>query len=181
MAQLPGAFNANDHKDMGFEPIPKENYVFRVTESAYKENSKKTGHNLSLKLVVQEGEYAGRIIYRNLCLTHENQTTVDIAQRELATICRACGLPNGIDDSEELHGIDFGASVAVQSGKGDNPDQNIITKYFPLEGAERPAAAVAKSTGTSSGSKKPVFEDEEEPEAKPTTGKKKPVFEDDED
>lgn len=179
MAKLPGSFNATDHKDMGFDPLPKDNYVFRITESEYKENSKKTGHNLSLKLVVQEGPYAERIIYRNLCLSHENPKTVDIAQRELATICRACGFPNGIDDSEELHGIDFGASVVVKKGSGDEADQNQIQKYFPIEGAGTPSKP--ESTKPSGGSKKPVFEEEDEPVEKVPAKGKKPVFDEDED
>lgn len=166
MASLPGSFNADDHGDMGFEPIPKDNYVLQIVESDYKPNSNRNGHFLSLKMEVQEGEYKGRIIYRNLNLDNPSSKAVEIANKELATICRACSKTRGIEDSEELHGIDFIASIVVKKGSGDSADQNEVQSYKPLSGAERPARPDAddgdEKPVAKKGGGKPIFDDEDE-------------------
>src|SRR5690606_36007197 len=102
-------------------------------------------------------------IWRNLNLDNPNKTAVQIANQELAELCRACGFPGGIEDSEELHGIRFTAEVDIKKGKTkEDADQNVIRHYHALEGAATPTAS--KKVG------------EEKPKTKP-----KVQFDDDED
>lgn len=164
MVMLPNQFNAEDHGNMGFDPLPKDNYLMQITESDYKENSNKNGHFLSLKMEVQEGEYKGRVLFRNLNLDNPNPKAVDMANKELASICRACGLTTLLEDSEELHGIDFIASLAVKKGKGDAADEQTVQSYAPAAGVAKPAkpsddsAAAAKPKA----SRKPIFDEDED-------------------
>lgn len=164
MAKLPGSFNAEDHEDMrDFTPVPKDNYVMYVADSDYLQTKDKNGHYLKLEIKIDEGDYEGRTIWRNLNLDNPNKTAVQIANQELAELCRACGFPGGIEDSEELHGIRFTAEVDIKKARSkEETDQNIIRHYHQLEGASSPAAP--KKTG------------EEKPKTKP-----KVQFDDDED
>jgi hypothetical protein len=162
MAKLPNAFNAEDHGDMGFNPIPKDNYALKITESSYDQTKSKDGHALKLKIEVHEGEFEGRVIFRNLNLDNPSKQAMDIANREFATICRACGFPNGVEDSEELHGIVFTGEVDIKPGKGDYPAQNVIMNYLPLAGESKPAKPSEEKGSSASApkaGKRPVFED----------------------
>lgn len=183
MARLPGSFNANEYDDMGFGVIPKGDYLMQITDSEYKENSKKSGHFLSLKREIMEGKYKGRTFYANLNLDNPNPKAVEIANKEFATTCRACGKVT-VEDSEELHFIPHIVSIAVKPGKGDEPDQNIITGVKPAAGYASPAAAAATpgasakpSSSTPAKSRsKPIFEEEDEDEGEGFGGS---VIEDD--
>ena len=105
MAQLPSVFNAKENEKMGgFEPIPAAWYLAEVTKSEMKQTNAKTGHYLTCQLKVLEGEYTGRYLFNLMNLDNPNPVAVEIAQKELASMCEACGLDE-IEDSTELHGI----------------------------------------------------------------------------
>lgn len=130
MAALPSVFQAADHEKMSgsFEPIPAGWYIGQITKSEIKENSKKTGSFLSLEFTIVEGEYAKRKVFANLNLVNPSQVAVEIAQKELATICEACGI-DAIEDSDELHGIPIGIKLKIKVASGDWPARNEITNY----------------------------------------------------
>ena len=95
MAQLPSVFNAADSDKMGgFEPIPEQWYLAEIRKSEMKATKAKTGSYLTCQLVVLEGEYKGRYLFNLLNLDNPNPVAVEIAQKELATICEACGKPS---------------------------------------------------------------------------------------
>lgn len=146
MAKLFGgkkSFDTKGKKEMDeYTPLPDDDYLFKITESAWKPTSKKTGHYASLKLTVVEGVKTGtthkdRTLYRNLNLDNPNEQTVEIAEKEMTSICKACGR-TGVDDTEELHGILFWGRVRQQKGRGDNPDGNKVTKYWADESGSIP-------------------------------------------
>lgn len=133
MAMLPSVFNSNDHEPMSdFEPIPANLYMMEIVKSELKENSKKTGKYLSLqfKVIDEGGKYEGRLVFGQLNLVNPSAECVQIAQRELTSICQACGL-EAIEDSTELHGIPFAAKVAIKAADGSWPAKNVIKKYYP--------------------------------------------------
>lgn len=169
MAQLPSAFNSEEHDDMNsYTLIPKgTKVVAAIVESEYKQNSKKNGHFASLKWRINGGEHDGRYLFTNLNLDNPSNQAVEIAQKELATICRACGVVS-VDDTDDLHNIDCTLEIGVQKASGDWPDRNKIDMYEQLEGAERPSKpSSGKASPKASESKaqprrKPVFEDDDE-------------------
>ena len=133
MAQLPSVFNAKDSDKMGgFEPIPMGWYLAEIKKSEMKVTKAKTGKFLTCNLVVLEGEYKGRYLFNLLNLENPNPVAEEIAQKELATICEACGLDE-IEDSTELHGIPMAVRVVIKEGSGGYPPKNEIKMYKPAE------------------------------------------------
>lgn len=165
MAQLPSSFREESHGDMGeFAPLPAGLYNVRIVDSAYKETKAKTGHYLEWKFEIIDGENAGKFIWDRMNLDNPNSTAVDLANKALATLMRACGVAE-LDDSEELHGQELTIDLKFIVGKGDNPDSNNIRKYLPLDGAERPAGPASdedeKSSGEAKPKRRPVFSDDD--------------------
>lgn len=151
MAKLPGAFNAEEVGEMNsFDPIPKGDYRFRIKDTDRKENSKATGFVYKFIFEVMEGDHKGRLVFANLNLEHESPQTVEMAEKELGAIVKACGMVT-IDDTEELHGEELMATVAFKKGNANHSDSNVIRKYFPCKDVARPPKPSA--TKSSSGDK----------------------------
>ena len=134
MAQLPSVFNAKDSDKMGgFEPIPAGWYIAEVAKSEYKATAAKTGHYLTCQIKILEPEdYKGRVVFNLMNLDNPNQTAVEIAQKELASICEACGLDE-LEDSTELHGIPMGLRLGIDPGDANWPPKNKIRAYKAAE------------------------------------------------
>ncbi len=159
MAKLPGAFNSEDHDDMGtFTLLPKGKYNAVIHETDYRENKKQNGHFLEIKFTINEGEFVGSELRSYLNLDNPSAVAVDLANKELATICRAVGKV-AIEDSEELHGHELTLDVDIDPGKGDNPDRNKISFYLPLEGAAKPGKTEKVKPAVK---RKPIFEDDDD-------------------
>lgn len=127
---LPDVFNAKDSEKMGgFETTPAGWVIAEVVKSEIKDTKAKTGKYLTCQFKVLEPEkYAGRIIFNLLNLVNPNQLAVDIAQKELASMCEACGIDE-LEDSVELHGIPLGLQLKVKGATADYPEKNEIKAY----------------------------------------------------
>lgn len=146
MAKLPGSFNAEQHEDMNsFEPIPAGEYEAKVTKSELKATSDKQGQMLVLTFEILRGDHKGRICWSRLNLVNKSEKAVEIANKELATLCRACGKIN-IDESEELHGIPISIKVKVTKETPQYPAGNAITNYKPLAGLASPSKPLTEAT-----------------------------------
>jgi len=132
MANLGGTFDSGQHEDMntGFDPIPAGDYIAMVVESEIKTTSKKNGKYIKLKFRIEEGEFKGRFIWTNLNIINPNPVAVEIAQKELATLCRAVGKAV-IQDTQELHGIPIRMKVKIKPAQGDYPAGNEPCGYAP--------------------------------------------------
>lgn len=137
MAQLGQAFDSGQHDDMSnFDPIPAGEYVVQVTDSDIHPTKNKDGKYIKLEFTVLKGEFKGRKIWTNLNIVNPNPVTVEIAQKELATLCRACGKAV-IQDTQQLHGIPIIMKVRIVPAKGDYPPKNAPTGYKSMNGASQ--------------------------------------------
>ena len=153
MAELGGVFDSNQHEDLGaFEPIPAGDYPMAITGSSMQDTKAKTGKYIKLEFTILDGEQKGRKIWTNLNVVNPNPVAVEIAQKELATICRACGKLT-ITDTMELHGIPFLGKIKVRPASGDWPATNDMVNYKALEGGVAPGATKPTTSG-SKGAKK---------------------------
>lgn len=133
MVQLGTQFDSSVHDDMNtFDPIPKGDYIAQIVESDLLDTSKGNGKYIKLKFEIIEGEYKGRFIWTNINIINPNPVAVEFAQKELATICRACNKVV-IADTQEIHGIPMKIKVKVVPAKGDYPPGNAIVTYQTLE------------------------------------------------
>jgi hypothetical protein len=141
MPQLPSAFNSEEHEKLGdYSAMPPGQYLAEIKNSEIKESSKNADNKYwKLEFQVLEGEYKDRKLWTNLNLINANAQAVEIANKELATICEAAGTPN-IDSTEELHGIPMTITVKKTPATASYPEGNNITGYSPAEGYAKPSA-----------------------------------------
>lgn len=150
MAQLDQAFDSGQHDDMqsGFDPLPKDDYLAKIVESDVKVTAKKDGKYIKLKFKILQGEFKGRFVWTNINIVNPNPVAVEIAQKELATLCRACG-KGAIQDTQELHETPFMMKLKITPAKGDYPAGNTPIGYYAAgkAGASTPPK---KETGSES-------------------------------
>lgn len=155
MAILPSAFDATQHEEMSdFSPIPKGVYVSQIMSSELKRTAAGNGQYIKLEFEVMQGEYRGRKIWTNLNIVNPNPQAVQIAQKELTSICKAVG-KHVIKDTQELHGIPFNLTVSIKPAKGDYAEGNKTSGYAPLKGAT--SSAQPASSGSATDSSKPPW------------------------
>ena len=127
MVALNGTYQADPNAVSSFTPVPPGMYQVMLVNS--KMNSKNTG--ISCEFDIVSGEFQGRKLFMNLSLFAENKTAAEIGQRHLNDMCVATG-KLAISDTSELHGITMQAKVKLRK---DDPTQNDITGFAPLDGA----------------------------------------------
>lgn len=163
MAVLGKAFDSGQHSDMndGFDPIPAGEYLTQVVESDVLATKTNDGKYIKLKFKILQGEFKGRFIWTNLNIINKNPVTVEIAQKELATLCRAIGKAV-IQDTQQLHGIPFKMKVKIKPAKGDFPAGNEPINYFPagLVGQTKSAPEETKEQIGSESTGSPINDDD---------------------
>ena len=91
-----------------------------------------------LTYALHGGPYAERRVDAGFNVDHPNPQAVEISQKELAKVLRACGLST-IRDTLELHDRMHQVRVGVETYK--DRDQNRITDWRPLGPVGVPSAA----------------------------------------
>jgi len=144
-------FNATEHDELDdFSAIPAGDYVGKITESTEVENKKKTGSYLKLTFQITEGKFKGRKLWTNLNLNlSTSPEAVEIANRELATIMKACGKV-AVEESKDLHGIEMTLKVVTKAKTANFPESNEIKNYKALSGVANPSTSSSASSGESS-------------------------------
>jgi len=160
MARLPSAFNAKDNEKMGdFTPIDPGVYVAQIVKSEMKDVKSNAQHKyLQLDFEVLQGDAKGRKLYVRLNLVNSNQQTVDIAFKELASICEACGIPI-MEDSEQVHNVPMEVNVVFIPQKAQYSAKNEIKSYAPIGGSSPSVGAGGTSTASTpaEGGKQPPW------------------------
>lgn len=133
MAQLQGGFDPSTVKSNSV--LPAGTYKLAITKTSAAPSKKNPDNTVyTLEMDVQDGQYQGRKLFTRLNLVHDNQTTKDIAQRELKGIVEACGLPALKADLDELLGIPFMGDVVIEVSKDPQyDDSNRVKKYYPAQ------------------------------------------------
>jgi hypothetical protein len=99
------------------------------TKKSEEMNDQSLGQMLKLEFVVLDGLHKGKRLWSQLNIVNANPKAVEIAQKELATICRALSLVC-INDSIELHDKPMTISVAIQKD-AKYGERNVIKNYRP--------------------------------------------------
>lgn len=130
MPLLPQAANTADNNTAMDDrsPIPAGDYLMHIVKTEMKQTKAKTGHYLSCQFKVLEGDCKGRVVFTNLNLDNPNPVAVEIANKELNSICQACGL-EGVEDSDELLNIPMKVTVKVTPGDAQWPPSNETSAY----------------------------------------------------
>ena len=119
--------------------LPPGEYLMAIAKTDRRETKSGTGAFVEIEFEVIDGPMKGKRAWKRLNLWNQSAQTVQIAQSELSTICRAAGrLKPKL--SEELHGI----PMIVRIGRRkDNPEQTEPKGYGSASG--RPPAAQTRA------------------------------------
>lgn len=133
-------------QDNSFAPLPAGDYQVIVDDSDFRETKSGNGKYLHLELSVVSEEGKGRKVFDNLNLENPNPQAVEIAQRQLAGLVRACGKIK-IEDSSELHNIPVMANLSVRPASGGYDASNDVKYYkmLPKDTKTYPAVPPAES------------------------------------
>jgi hypothetical protein len=147
MANLQG-FDANTVEPANnLDPIPDGKYVAVITDSEMKPTKSGTGNYLQMTFQIVEGEYANRLLWVRLNLDNPNATAVDIARRELSSICRSVGVlvPT---DSSDLHDLPCELTVVLKRRRDTGDLQNEVKGYTKVgvTAEPKPASQVADNS-----------------------------------
>lgn len=149
-----GAFDANDvEPQQDFTPIPPGKYAAMIIESDLKPTKAGTGHFLELVWQIIDGDHEGRKVWSRLNLDNPNEKAVEIAKRELSSVCHALDKLK-IADSSELHDKPCFLNIKIDPGKGDFGPSNKIAGYSSVK-AEKTATPKAKTAGATKSAKPP--------------------------
>ena len=150
MASL--SFNAEEidisDQPTKYDPIPEDMYKAVIIDSEMKPTKAGNGAYLELKFEVIDSQYEGKWIRARLNLQNQNPKAVEIAERDLSSICRAIG-KKAIADSEELHHKPLQIKVVIQPARGEYAASNEIKAYSPAN-APAPVATIASASKTTS-------------------------------
>lgn len=127
MADLSGFDASQVPEQQEFSALPEGQYIAIATASEKKPTKRGDGAYLQITFEVIDGPQKNRKVWARLNLWNPNTTTVEIAQRELASFCRAVGL-NIPGDSANLHNKPLLLTVAVEMDDRKR-EGNVIKKY----------------------------------------------------
>lgn len=135
MAQLPNTIDCSQElpDPPTRQPLPAGDYTVHIIEDTMKPTKKGDGEYLELKMEVLEGDHKGRWIFDRLNLRNPNATAVEISERTLVALGKACGIQN-LTDSSQLRGIPITATVKVRKSEAYG-DSNDVASYSRLTGS----------------------------------------------
>lgn len=123
-----------------YTALPAGEYEVVITDSEMKSTKANTGKYLEIRAEVIAGEFKGRKLFTRLNLENPNPTAVEIARRELSSICHAVGVLHPTD-SAELHNLPLIARVR-QTRREDGATSNDITAWLTKPRSATVAATV---------------------------------------
>ncbi|KKN71063.1 hypothetical protein LCGC14_0424800 [marine sediment metagenome] len=145
MASLDG-FDADKHKPMAsFDAIPKADYLCMATESEMVATKNGEGSFLKFTWQIMDGAHKGHLLWSRLNLDNKSTKAVEIAQRELGDICKACKVLRP-KDSSELHGVPVILKVGVKKREDNGELTNVIKGYGPAQAGQQAAQPEQAST-----------------------------------
>lgn len=156
-----------------FDPLPPSWYNAVITDSEVKPTNAGTGSYLSLEFTILDGEYANRKVFTNLNLENPNPVAVEIAQKQLSSICHATGVIQ-VGESEELHDKPMQIKLSVRKANDEYDASNDVKAFKAIEGG---AAAGASAGPTSAAPKKAAAPKKEAPVKAAPAKAAEPVYE----
>jgi hypothetical protein len=120
--QLPSAFDATRvEPSVTLAPIPPGDYRVMIVDSPAEQNNAKDGGFVKFVLRVIEGQFINREIFYRVNLWNKSEQAVEIAFKQLSALCHVTGVFQ-IQQTEQLHGIDFIAVVGISKNDSNYND-----------------------------------------------------------
>ena len=170
MANL-GNFKMTEQDTSQSSVLPLGNFALEVSASEVKKTSAGTGTYLATTMdVLEPVEFAGRKVFYNFNLENPNPVAEKIGKDELAKLCRAIGLEQDPDDSEELHFKRFVAKIGLEKAQeGYDPKNKPVRFYYPDEG-DLPEPGLLDAPPAGKPAARPAPANDNRPAARPQAG-----------
>ncbi|WRH62069.1 MAG: DUF669 domain-containing protein [Fuscovulum sp.] len=148
MVDFGGTYDASNGETMETrDALPAGEYIASIVKSERKDAKTAGNAYVNVEFEVMEGQAAGRRFWTMLNLWNSNQQAVEIAQRELNSICHAVGKLR-VSSSEELHGIPMRVTLGQKTDSYGT--KNTVKGYAPMNGAGGQSQQQQQSSGGSS-------------------------------
>ena len=139
---------SNAPQQDSFDPLPAGWYNAAITNSEMKPTKAGDGSYLSLTFEVVDGPYKGRKVFTNLNLRNPNQVAMEIAYKQLSSICHSSGVIQ-LTDTMQLHNRPLQMKLKLKPAQGEYEPSNEVTGYAKLN--ENPVVS------TKAGAAAPAF------------------------
>jgi hypothetical protein len=150
-----------DENTGAFVVVPAGKYKACIVADELKDNSKKTGKLLEMKVQIVEGQFAGQVITDRLNIINPNSTAQAIGQGTLKRICNLCSVPYPPTETAGLMGKPLGIDIRVEEFQSNTLDDqgnpkmlksNKIASYGPVptqqaQPTQQQAAPVQNASG----------------------------------
>lgn len=101
-----------------FTPIPKGDYVLKVTETGLKNTKDGTGQYISLTFTVMGPKYQGRKVFAIINLINKSMEAQRIGRQQLKSLITASGAAvEMVNDTDQLIGMTCGARVEIEESE----------------------------------------------------------------
>lgn len=145
-----GHYNPNEHEPRDpIEVLPNGWYGAQIVDTEVVEAKSGNGSYLNVTFELLEDlhpDLGKRKVWARLNLWNANQQAVDIANRELASICKALGQIEPWEDTEVLHFRPLAIKVKVRPARGDYEASNDISGYDAIASRFANGAPVSRGT-----------------------------------
>lgn len=111
------------------DPLEPGWYYGKVIETSYGPNQKGTGELAKVTIEVTRGPRAGKYMWDNFNLVHDNPVAVQIAHKQFAQLSKALGLKQVSDTDELVNGRELQFLVGMNKA-GDREE---VKKYKAVE------------------------------------------------
>ena len=139
MASLNMNFDASTvQPTSSYDPLPNGEYLVVAVASDMKP-TKAGGQYLELELEVLDGNFKGRKLWDRINLVNSNPKTVEIAQRQLSSLCHAAGVMN-VTDSSQLHNFPVIATIKYKEPQNGYDASNEVRGYKKANDSATPQA-----------------------------------------
>lgn len=150
MAQI-GNYDANHHEPAApREVLPAGWYAMQIVKSEVRETKDHTGRYLWLEFEIVEAYHPhlkGRKTWDRLNMWITSEKAVDIANRQMSSLCRATGQMQ-VQDSDQLHNKPVAVKLKVRPTSAQFDEQNDVTGYEAVGAKFQPGVPVSVGTST---------------------------------
>jgi hypothetical protein len=127
MALLPQYFDPATAPGASTSLVPAGRYNVQIVSSDLLPTKEGSGQYILFEMLVLDGPQQGRKIFDRLNIVNRSPQAVEMANRSLASICRATGRA-GVGETSELHNIPFILDVGIKSQAGFGETNTL--RYF---------------------------------------------------
>lgn len=135
-------FDASKIETNSYQPLPDGWYPVAIVEADMVRTKDGSNEYLKLCYEITGPEYTGRKIFDGLNINHANQTPREIAQRNLASICKAIGQLQ-VASTEQLLGAQLLVKLKAEPANDRYEARNRVAGYKASSQAAAPVAAPA--------------------------------------